>query len=187
MSEILTDVSRRTLIKSGLVAAGVAGATVASVAGAAPAYAGQQDQWRWCNKCYCLFYSGNYWTGWCPKGGGHNWEGSGNYVLFYDEGNGQRRWRWCHKCTACWYSGHGSNKGECPAPNKHSRDGSGNYVLRYRGSGGGWGGGNWQDDWRWCRKCYCLWYSGDDQPDDSCAAGGRHSRQGSGNYLLKYV
>ena len=40
-----------------------------------------QDNWRWCNKCQCLFFAGNASLGHCPAGGAHALEGSGNYTL----------------------------------------------------------------------------------------------------------
>ena len=43
---------------------------------------GEQEGWRWCNKCYCLCFSGNG-KGYCPDGGKHNFNGSGDYYLAY--------------------------------------------------------------------------------------------------------
>ena len=40
-----------------------------------------------------------------------------------------------------------------------------------------------QDNWRFCNKCYTLWWNG--QPDNGhCAAGGAHEGQGSWNFIL---
>lgn len=40
-----------------------------------------------------------------------------------------------------------------------------------------------QDGWRWCRKCQGLWFAAAGSRG-VCAAGGRHQREGSGNYRL---
>ena len=42
-----------------------------------------------------------------------------------------------------------------------------------------------QRNWRWCSKCQGLWYSAATQnPNGVCAAGGSHSKAGSGDYAL---
>ncbi|GAA2288175.1 MULTISPECIES: hypothetical protein [Nonomuraea] len=40
-----------------------------------------------------------------------------------------------------------------------------------------------QDNWRFCNKCYCLWWNG--RPDNGhCAGGGAHEGHGSWNFYL---
>jgi len=73
--------SRRGMLTG---AAGVASVAALGLSTAAPAFADQQRGWRWCNRCQCLFYGGNYTTGWCVRGGGHNYEGSGEYLPHYN-------------------------------------------------------------------------------------------------------
>ncbi|MBD2113564.1 MULTISPECIES: hypothetical protein [Cyanophyceae] len=41
-----------------------------------------------------------------------------------------------------------------------------------------------QKDWRWCRKCEALFYSGGKALAGKCPGGGQHEHQGSGNYTL---
>jgi hypothetical protein len=42
-----------------------------------------------------------------------------------------------------------------------------------------------QRNWRWCSKCQGLWYSAASaNPNGVCAAGGGHSKGGSGDYAL---
>jgi hypothetical protein len=43
-----------------------------------------QNQWRWCRKCYSLFYFGFSGNGVCPAGEEHDARGSGNYHLVQD-------------------------------------------------------------------------------------------------------
>lgn len=48
--------------------------------------AGQQSEWRWCNKCQGLYYEDNVASPPCPAGGGHarpSQSGSGNYALIH--------------------------------------------------------------------------------------------------------
>jgi hypothetical protein len=183
----MTGFDRRALLK----ATGAAGlATTGLVATlTTPAQANdvtilsRQGGWRWCNRCQCLFYGDNYTTGWCPDGGGHNWQGSGYYYCGYDDygNNRQQGWKWCRKCQGFWYGGDNNNKGRCPSGRGgHDKQGSGNYYCEY----GNPPGGNHQTGWRWCRKCYCLWYSQGNQ--GHCAGGGYHDYNGSGNYYLDY-
>jgi hypothetical protein len=61
----------------------------------------------------------------------------------------------------------------------HSRDGSGNYYMQYGTPSHGE-----QSGWKWCKKCYCLCYSGVD--GGHCAGRGRHDWSSSGDYYLAY-
>jgi hypothetical protein len=44
----------------------------------------RQDNWRFCRKCYSLFYYGYPGDGVCPAGDAHDASGSGNYYLVID-------------------------------------------------------------------------------------------------------
>ena len=170
--------SRRAMLTG---AAGIAGVAALGVASAVPAAAAQQGGWRWCNRCQCLFYGDNYTTGWCVRGGGHNYYGSGNYQPHYDYDKGQDDWRWCYKCQSMWYGGGNNNVSNCPAGGRHSSSGSGNYTIEYKGDPGY----KEQPGWRWCNKCYCMCYSGNGR--GYCPQSGRHNFNGSGHYYLPYA
>lgn len=43
-----------------------------------------QPQWRWCNKCDCLWHPQSAHPGVCPAGGDHSETGSGDYTLLND-------------------------------------------------------------------------------------------------------
>ena len=45
---------------------------------------------------------------------------------------------------------------------------------------------DYQDNWRWCKKCQVLALGGA-SPAGPCADGGQHDHTGSGNYMLGYV
>ena len=189
-----TQLTRRTALKAGAATAGLLGfglatsaPAVASVgtqqSGLTSAQAGsQQSDWRWCNRCQCIFYSQDYTTGWCPKGGGHNYRGSGNYNPWYDSGSGQGSWqsdwRWCNKCEILWFGGSQSS-GHCPSGGGHSKEGSGNYYVCYNNPPA-----HEQDGWRWCNKCYCMCYG---RIEGYCPVGNhRHDFNGSGEYFMSY-
>src|SRR5215469_13579894 len=95
-----------------------------------------QNNWRWCNQCQGLFYSGNPTSGTCPAGGGHNWETSGLYNLYFASeiapDDGQDYWRWCHNCQGLFY-GPNTPSSCCPAGGQHVSTGSANYALQTRG------------------------------------------------------
>jgi hypothetical protein len=75
-----------------------------------------QTAWRFCNKCYMMFYDGYPNKGVCPAGGGHVAQGY-NFALSHDtppSGLEQNAWRFCNKCHAIFYDGY-ENKGTCSA------------------------------------------------------------------------
>lgn len=41
----------------------------------------QQDNWRFCNKCFTLWWNGAPTNGTCPAGGAHDGRGSWNFYL----------------------------------------------------------------------------------------------------------
>jgi hypothetical protein len=43
-----------------------------------------------------------------------------------------------------------------------------------------------QYDWRWCHKCRGLFFSGGQQQVGTCPGGGKHEKNGSGNYVLSH-
>jgi len=176
-SALGSPLGRRALLTG---AAGMAGALGLGFATALPAAAARQTDWRWCNRCQCLFYAGNYTTGWCTQGGGHDYRDSYRYRCNYGSGSqGHSRWRWCNKCQSLFYGGT-SSRGRCPAGGGHDWEGSYNYFIEY---------GNSDDDdeqegWRWCNKCYCMCFSGNG--NGRCPSGGRHNFRGSYHYYFSY-
>jgi hypothetical protein len=41
-----------------------------------------------------------------------------------------------------------------------------------------------QDNWRFCGKCFSLWWNGNPTTNGVCPAGGAHSGPGSWNFYL---
>jgi hypothetical protein len=140
-----------------------------------------QNLWRWCNRCQGLFYSGQTTSGTCPAGGGHNYQGSGNYSLHdvaeVPPNTSQSQWRWCHKCQGLFF-GPGLAGSHCPAGGTHDLTGSGNYALQFAPTPG-------QDQWRWCNRCQGMFFSGN-PTSGWCPAsgGGGHNYNMSGDYSL---
>ncbi|SHN32803.1 hypothetical protein [Actinacidiphila paucisporea] len=126
---------RAFLGKTLAVTAGLAGATVAAGATAAPAHASSlrpqatQTYWRFCSKCYGMFYWGYSGNGVCPAGADHLAQGY-NFVLPHDvveTPTAQAYWRFCSKCYGMFYWGY-STRGRCPAGADHLAQGY-NFVL----------------------------------------------------------
>jgi hypothetical protein len=90
-------------------------------------YTTGQNNWRWCNKCQGLIFTG---AAICPAGDVHDHSGSADYALAVDDSSfpGQNNWRWCNKCQGLAYAG-GSSPGACPADDVHDHSGSANYTL----------------------------------------------------------
>ena len=140
----------------------------------------KQDQWRWCERCNGLWFSGGEGAGRCPAFGSHRSIGSGNYGLVdsISYPGGQEQWRWCRDCMGLWFSG-GGQAGRCAAGGGHTSAGSGNYVLTEAADAPG------QRGWRWCRRCMGLFF-GLQQSSGSCPAGGLHDASSSGDYVLPH-
>ncbi|MER5276540.1 hypothetical protein ABT025_12380, partial [Streptomyces sp. NPDC002809] len=79
------DFLGRTLgVTVGLVGVTVAAGTFATSAAAMPAGAqATQNNWRFCQKCFAMFYWGYPTDGVCPAGGSHSAQGF-NFVLPFD-------------------------------------------------------------------------------------------------------
>ena len=133
-----------------------------------------QNNWRYCDKCFNLFYDGAAEKGRCSAGAGHRAQGY-NFLLLYgnlpEVRNGQINWRYCEKCRVMFFDG--SNvKGRCAAGVVHNAAGY-NFRLGHEITISA----NDQADWRFCEKCFAMFFNG--YPGKgSCPAGGGHVAQG---------
>lgn len=87
--------------------------------------------WRFCNRCFCMYWSGDPGgnQGRCPTGGAHTAQG---YMFFlpHDHGGpGQDQWRFCNKCFVMFWNGE-ANKGLCAVGGGHNAQGS-NFKLDF--------------------------------------------------------
>ena len=90
-----------------------------------------------------------------------------------DNANHQSQWRYCDKCESLFYNGF-PTKGSCPVGGGHNAQGydftlpHGNQLLE---------NGKAQANWRYCGKCFSMFFDG--FPDKGkCSAGGGHAAQG---------
>jgi hypothetical protein len=80
-----------------------------------------QVSWRYCGKCFSMFFDGFPDKGKCASGAGHVAQGY-KFRLPHDisgDGNNQSSWRYCQKCHVMFYDGY-AGKGRCPAGSGHS-------------------------------------------------------------------
>ena len=136
-----------------------------------------QPDWRFCNKCFAMFFAAFPSQGQCPAGGGHAAQGF-NFVLPHDipPGTGQPDWRFCNKCFAMFFAAFPS-QGQCPAGGGHAAQGF-NFVLPHDVPEPG------QRDWRFCNKCFEMFFAGFPS-QGHCPAGGGHAAQGF-NFVLPF-
>lgn len=177
--------TRRTLLRSGLLAGGTAAVVGASVplAGRARAAASvptltdnpdatapQQWSWVYCNQCMGMFYCGTNTQirGWCPD----NYDGephantstysSYNYG-FYHNGVGsayQGNWFWCRLCSGLFWGKDGNvSYGVCPYTGGNGpHDGSSSFKTYLVNNTQSFPG--FQPNWLWCKNCSGLFYGG---------------------------
>jgi hypothetical protein len=188
--------SRRKLLKTGMIGLGVATVGIASPVLTETAQAiTYQPHWGFCNYCAGLYNidvantagSDNF----CPNPtfGGHGGTVTYNYLIPHDVGGNypQPNWRWCTYCDALYYGGHESTS-RCPNSQSnpywphHNRGVSFNYSLFYYS--GPTGTNDPQLNWRWCGRCQGLFYDGSLPRGASniCPAGSGGHTPGSGSY-----
>lgn len=176
------------LIGAGAALGGIAG-TVGSLAAATPAAADRVDFLVWCSRCQQLWqtYTGTQRA--CPgvQSPPTSHLAAGSYVVkrFDEGGPGQDRWATCEACASVWWQRPDGWKGQCAGTlsghvpllgviietvDHHNRDNL--YQL----------------DWRWCRRCSSLFYTG--YGNGRCAADWAtadrrgHDSSGSMHYVL---
>jgi hypothetical protein len=167
----------------------------------ATAATGQGD-WRFCSRCHGLCWApGGDPTGTtCPAEGQHSIHpDSWNFFLPNDHqgataATGQGDWRFCRKCRSLAWFPDGATVGSCcPAGNERNsdlvawtedaavtptvpiphRDAGWNFVLPNDHQGATAATG--QPDWRFCWKCYGLfWAPGGSTGGSACPTGGEH-------------
>jgi hypothetical protein len=135
-----------------------------------------QGDWRFCRKCFAMFFDGdpNH-KGACPNDGRNHAANGFMFMLPHDipeAGNGQGLWRFCQKCFAMFFDGNPARKGVCDAGGGHISQGF-VFVLPHDVPETGTA----QTAWRFCQNCFVMFFDGADNKG-SCAAGGGHASQG---------
>ena len=86
----------------------------------------------------------------------------------------QAGWRFCHKCSALFYDGYIEN-GVCPNGGGHEPAGF-QFILP-NDTPPPWGPGQ-QPAWRFCDKCFALFFDGYADNKGVCPNGGGHEAEG---------
>jgi hypothetical protein len=145
-----------------------------------------QGNWRFCGKCAGLFWDGDFkFKGLCPKdGAGHSPIGF-NFMLPHDvpeDTQHQQQWRFCGKCGGLFWNGQDPNTGVCP------RDGAGhsaigiNFVLPHGFPEDTFN----QTNWRFCGKCFGLFWDGDPNFKGTCPQDGAGHVSIGDNFVLAH-
>ncbi len=141
-----------------------------------------QLEWRFCDKCFGMFFNGNLDSkGRCPVSGVHHAQGF-NFSLPHDvpASAGQPGWRFCDKCFGMFFNGDPNNKGRCPAGGGHHPQGFKFSLPHDVPASAG------QPGWRFCDKCFGMFFNGDPNNKGRCPAGGGHHPQGAFQFVLAH-
>ncbi|MCA6091504.1 hypothetical protein LE181_04895 [Streptomyces sp. SCA3-4] len=169
-----------TVTAAGAVAGGVTSAHAAPGSAKGPTRQEGQRNWRFCTKCFGMFYYGYPTNGVCPAGGAHSMAGY-DFDIPYNIGespNLQANWRFCDRCFGMFFFGYPSG-GWCPTGGSHSAAGF-NFVLPHDVVETP----NAQAYWRFCTKCYGLFFWGY-PAKGRCPAGNEHNAAGF-NFVIPH-
>jgi len=153
------------------------------VVGEKAAAAPQQPDWRTCGKCKSLFFGPQQADSNCAAGSTHEAAGF-NISLPHDIPGPSRQaeWRTCGKCKTMVFNGNPDLKGVCPEPSPASHEAAGiAFNLPLNGPEDSF---PHQDQWRFCQKCFALFF-GPHVADSDCAVGGLHVPHPN-NYFLPF-
>jgi len=147
--------------------------------------AGTNNTWFFCSACNSLYTNASSGGNICPANGKAHTQG-GNYILSTNAlAGGQGNWQECSKCSALCYEPSTSDPSKCIGNNGGRHVLTGNkYILNQSGVSTL----ESQNDWRWCKNCGVLAYSGGGPSAGACAAGGKHEFVPSGsNYAITFA
>jgi hypothetical protein len=145
--------------------------------------------WRNCKKCQVMFNVEG--ENVCAAGGAHVQAGPQFRLPFGvpETPNAQTKWRMCKNCKAMFYNGY-KGKGQCPANETvhngkkiggpHVADPEFQYVLPHDVPEKP----TTQSQWRFCSKCFALFYNGFPKKG-ICKAGGEHVAAGY-NFVMPH-
>jgi hypothetical protein len=143
-----------------------------------------QPAWRFCDKCWGLFFNGNpdlSIRGRCPAGDAHTAQGFVCYIPHdVPDSVGQLGWRFCDKCFGMFFNGNPPNTsltGHCPAGGGHDGSNSWPFAIPHNVSEP-----TGQPDWAFCGKCNGLFFNGDPNQKGSCPGGGAPGHDGTNSW-----
>ncbi|MFI9382639.1 hypothetical protein [Kutzneria sp. NPDC052558] len=188
----MTDSRRAFLAKAAKITAVAATAAVLPTALAGPASASAHSYYFFCTKCFGMTVGVITPPGGlniCPAGGNHTQAGY-NFILPYnvsETANAQANWRLCQKCFSLFWRGYPTD-GVCATGGGHDSGPDGdqqsffhNFVLNHDVPPGP----KSQDAWRFCVKCYGLFFFGY-STNGRCPAGNEHKEAGF-NFVLDHL
>jgi hypothetical protein len=176
MDTVMPDANAgRPSRRQALIASGLTLLAFSHLGGTASAAVGDQESWRFCDKCFSMFYDGAAAKGKCPADGGEHHAQGFFFTPHYDDATPaqpsvQYSWRFCSKCFAMFYNS--STQGRCPSGGGHVAQGF-NFGLNYAAVALP----SSQTEWRFCQQCFALFYNGGSFKG-RCPAGGGHVAQG---------
>ena len=176
---------RRVITASGsaLLAMGVGSVlSLGSAQAQVLAGAGDQSDWRFCSRCFSMFYSrpngDNGYAGKCPATAGAHQAQGFVFNIHYDSlkkqpvagRDSQFDWRFCSKCF-CMYWAPANPPLRCAAGGQHAAYG---FVFGLPHDNAANPG---QPNWRYCQKCGTLFFDDPNNPNKgACAGSGSHVR-----------
>ena len=143
----------------------------------------RRSDWRFCAKCQVVF-STEIDKGVCAAGGMHSAAGY-RFKLPYNQAESatiQRNWFACKYCKSLFFWGYRPKLGRCPATKMgHEPYQTFEYTLSHDVPGTAIA----QNNWRFCAKCFTMFFDG--YPSKGvCAAGGAHEAAGY-NFVLPHT
>lgn len=146
-----------------------------------------QRDWRFCTKCFSLFYNGFDFKGRCPKDGDSHTALGFNFEPHFhpdidlpDTATTQSKWRFCNKCHVMFWAGSSNADRRCAADGGPHVEQGFHFMLPVNRLGGpvlvpetptG------QSNWRFCGKCTSIFFNG--YPDKGVCP-----RDGSGHLAV---
>ena len=176
MDTVMHDaIAGRPSRRQALIASGLTLLAFSHLGGTALAAVSDQESWRFCDKCFAMFFNGGGTKGKCPADGGEHHAQGLLFTPHYDDATTaqpsvQYNWRFCSKCFAMFYNG--STQGRCPSGGVHVAQGF-NFGLNHAAAAPP----SSQTEWRFCQQCFALFYNGGSSKG-KCPAGGGHVAQG---------
>jgi hypothetical protein len=131
------------------------------------------NDWRFCEKCKCLFDARGIEKSDCAVGGRHEHNpASFNFRLPHSTPgiSHQGAWRSCLRCTGIFFDGF-PGKGVCPAHVVPFHESDGSFILSH---GLQPEDATHQDKWRFCMDCYGLFFEPTNASGCPANGGGAH-------------
>ncbi|HEV7706593.1 MAG TPA: hypothetical protein VGP16_00215 [Asanoa sp.] len=154
--------TRRDLLrKAAIIGVGAGALLTAGAVTASPAFADYQYNWRFCRDCKGMVFGSG---GRCAdtRHTAHNITGSWDYTFVYGVSGGgvpdyQPLWKKCGDCNALFYTDGYRQNGWCPIGDRKYAHDSYNSATNYSLYFGPIK--QTQDDWRFCRNCFGLFFN----------------------------